>query len=414
MMEDSMNPKPFLLLLAGCFCCCSSALGAQKLSITDFTFDGPLGSEGATIEERGENHFRVDLGHAPQHENWNNKLQFTILQNAKGNALRLDVHFEKGEPGLYTMNEYFASYSYDRETWHPVHWQSGDRTKDYAHDVLQFPVFAEDTVYAGHQVPMSFEKLKALIQGWRKHPAVNVRIPGESLGGRPIYRLEITDPDSPHPPEKRWPHYFANQHPGEHNSQWRMAGMIGWLLSDAGKDCRQRTICHFVPMMSPDAPSHGWYRVNAQGVDMNRSYRPEGADESGQAHEAYIAQRDLEMLMASAAPPVTIWSMHTWGGKVDPRIIPGPELGGVLGSWEAMNARLQENDPDDLVKAMEKHPCKKSAGTHWTQGPHLQFGVTAVLCEGAGNIYTKAENIESGAVLMKTIAAHYNGLRRNE
>jgi hypothetical protein len=48
--------------------------------------------------------------------------------------------------------------------------------------------------------------------------------------------------DSPHPRSDRWVHYFANQHPGEHNSQWRMVGMVHWLLSDEGADCRCRSL----------------------------------------------------------------------------------------------------------------------------------------------------------------------------
>ncbi|MFP4499416.1 MAG: M14 family zinc carboxypeptidase [Candidatus Hydrogenedentota bacterium] len=406
-----MNHAKRVIILAS-FVFSAGAYAVQPLSVEDFTFEGPLGSDGTTIEQLGENHFRVDLGHAPEHEDWNNKLQFTILQNAKGNNLTLDVYFEAGKPRRYTLNEYAASYSYDRETWQPVHWESGDRTKHYNHDVLRFPEFKADRVYVGHQVPMSFEKLEELIAGWRGHGAVQVHEIGTSLGGRTLYRLEIAAPDSPHPAEKRWVHYFANQHPGEHNAQWRMVGMIDWLLSDAGRDCRERSICHFVPMMSPDAPSHGWYRVNAQGVDMNRSYHPEGADKENQAHEAYFAQRDLEELMASPAPPVTIWSMHTWGGMVDPRIIPGPELGAALGDWKAMNALLQKNDPNDLVDEMQEQPLKESSSSHWTEGPHLQFGMTSVLCEGAGAIYTKDENVESGVILMKTIAEHYDGLRR--
>lgn len=386
--------------------------GAQTAEITvdDFSFEGPLGSEGATIEKLGKNHFRVELGHAPEHPDWNNKLQFTLLRHAKGNPLTLEVVFEAGRKKHYTLNEYAQSYSYDGTTWYPVHWKLG-RAKTWKRDVLVFPVFKEDRVYVGHQVPMSYEDVVRIVSEWEKSPFAEVHVLGKSLGGRNIYRVEMTSPESDVPRKRRWAHYFANQHPGEHNSQWRMVGMGEWLLSEAGRDCLRRSICHFVLMSSPDAPSHGWYRVNAQGVDMNRSYFPEGADKEKQAHEAYIVQRDLEQLMASEAPPVTVWSMHTWGGLVDPRIIPGPEMGDSVGTWQEMAERMEENDQGNLVDKMQEQPCKESSGNHWTEGPHLQFGVTAVLCEGAGAIYTKEENKASGVVLMKTIAEHYAGGR---
>ncbi|MBN2311239.1 MAG: hypothetical protein JXR94_19835 [Candidatus Hydrogenedentes bacterium] len=404
-----MSPGGVVLTAACGVLFCTSA-SAGRLTVHDFTFEGPLGSQGSTIEEVGENHFRVSLGHAPGHEDWNNKLQFTILRNAKGKRLVLDVVFEKGRPRYYTLNEYAGSFSYDGSNWQPIHWEVGGDA-GCKQDTLRFPEFTGDTVYVGHQVPMSYEDLVRLVEGWRANPCVTVHVVGQSLEGRDIYRLELTAPDSPYPPEKRWVHYFANQHPGEHNSQWRMAGAIDWLLSETGRDCLERSICHFVVMMSPDAPSKGWYRVNGQGFDMNRTYVPGGADKDNQAHEAYIAQRDLEGLMASATPPTTAWSMHTWGGAVDPRIIPGPEMGDAVGSWEELAARIKRNDPNGLFQEMQRWPCKEEKGNQWTEGTHLQFGITSVLCEGAGAIYTKQDNVDSGAILMQCIAEHYAGVK---
>jgi len=163
-------------------------------------------------------------------------------------------------------------------------------------------------------------------------------------------------------------------------------------------------------MMSPDAPSHGWYRVNAQGVDMNRSYFVKGADPAKQAHEACTCQRDLEALMASPCPVTTIWSMHTWGGVVDPIITPGPEMGTLVGPWTELRDLIDRNDPNDLVKPMQTWP-NKGNHTHWTDGPNAQFAITAILCEGAGIIDTKKDNLASGAVLMKSIAQHWKGTK---
>jgi len=386
------------------------ASGAQsELSASDFTFEGPLGSAGTTIQGVGKNHFRVKLGHAPEHSDWPNKLQFKIVRHAEGNNLRLDVTFDGGK--AYSFNEYFHSWSYDGVEWHPVHWEKG-RDVSKTRDSLVFPTFAEDAVYVGHQVPMSYEDAVDLMQQWGQSPYVTIRVLGESLGDRNIYRATVTDPDSPHSKPTRWVHYFANQHPGEHNSQWRMVGMMDWLLSEAPEaaDCRRRTICHFVLMTSPDAPSQGWYRVNAQGVDMNRSYFVDGSDAGKQAHEAFIAQRDLEKLMASEAPVTDVWSMHTWGGIVEPLLHPGPEIGTALGPWTDLRDALERHDGQDLVKPLRVN-TKKPTLTYWTHGPHRQFGVTAVLCEGAGAIDTKQENLDSGVVLMKGLAEYYRGTK---
>ena len=381
------------------------AVGGE-LSVEDFTFRGPLGSEGATIEKLGPNHFKVTLGHAPSHADWRNMPQFRILRNAKGIWLRLDVRF----PGGTRYRTTLQSWSYDGKNWQPV--PREEQTTEG--ETLLFPEFSEDTVYFGHEFPMSYEELVEMIGRWQKHPHVTVHVLGKSLGGRAIYRLKITHPDSPHPRKIRWGHYFANQHPGEYNSRWRMVGMIDWLLSDEGADCRRRSICHFVPIMSPDGPSHGWFRVNAHGVDMNRSYFVGGSDHEKQAHEAYIVQKDLEALMASDAPAADIWSMHTWSGIVEPILRPGSEIGTTLGPWTELKEIMKRNDPKGLVKPLKAREGPGSEGewTHWDVGPQKQLGVTAVLCEGAGGFWPKHNSLDAGAVLMKSIAEYYKGTKR--
>lgn len=380
---------------------------AGEISVGDFKFDGPLGSAGATVEKLAASHFKISLGHAPEHADWCNMLYFQIVRNARGNELRVDVEFKGGDQ--YRFNHNSATWSYDAENWQPISWCKPEDPVQRG-DSLLFPEFTQDVVYFGAQVPMSYENVVELMGRWSQHPHATVHVLGKSLGGRNLYRLEVTDPTSPHPKKSRWGHWIGNQHPGEHNAQWRIAGMVDWLLSEQGADCRKRSVCHFVLMSSPDGPSNGWYRVNRQGADMNRSYFPEGADNTKQAHEAYLVQKDLESLMASDTPLATVWSMHTWGGPVEPILVPGPEIGTVLGPWEEFKETLLRNGPEDLIEPLRL--SKPGNAAHWNSGPHVQFGVTNVLCEGAGQWTSKRRSLEAGAVLMKSIAEYYRGTAR--
>ncbi len=410
-MIHKLNPIVYLQIASIFFIVLFSACAQEENRITpltteDFRFDGPLGSDGAHIVEIDTNYFKITLDHAPNQPGWPNKLNFEIHQNAKGNDLTLEVEFEGG-PGM-SFNEYAQSWSYDGLNWNPVHWKYG-RDESPQYDILKLPVFEEDHVYVGTQVPMSFEDAEGMKKKWEEHPHTSLHTIGESIHGRPLYRLEITDPTSPFAPENRWVHYFANQHPGEHNSQWRMAGMVDWILSEEGEDFRQRSISHFIFFMSPDAPTYGWYRVNREGIDMNRSYRPEGSNREEQTHEAYLWQKDLEELMASETPVTTIWAMHTWQGIVEPLLRPGPEIGSTLGPWTEFRDIIKKNDPDSLVKPLAVREGMPGYGAvSWTEGPHEQFGITAILCEGAGAFYTKEINVVSGEVLIKSIAEYYN------
>jgi len=387
--------------------CLARAASGGELTTGDFCFNGSLGSQGATIAKTGENHFKITLGSAPQHPDWANSAQFEIRQNARGKRLRLDVAFEHPKP-QYAFDEYFYSWSHDGAAWQPLRWEKPTNGKA---NTLLFPDFQQDRVVVGLQVPFSFEDLEKLVQQWQKNPCVQVHVVGKSLQGRNLYRLTITDPTSPHPASKRWVHYVANQHPCEHNAQWRIASMIDWLLSDAAVEHRKRTIGHFAPMMCPDAQSHGWYRVNAQGVDMNRSYRAEGSDAAKQAHEPFLFQKDLEMLMRSESPVTTVWSMHTWGGIMEPILSgTGPEIGKALGPWEELRDLLQKHDVRKLVKPLRLQP-KPSSPMYWDGGPHRQFGVTSVLVEGTGALLTRQDNLDTGSVLMRSIVEYYGGLR---
>lgn len=408
----SFAPVSRLLMRHTVVCLCVAALFAQtsfgaELSIEDFRFDGPNGSQGAVIERVGVNHFRITLGHAPNHPTWCNMLYFEITRNARGNSLRLDVGFPGGD--AYRFNHNSATWSYDRKTWRSIAWGNPEEPSKRG-DSLIFPEFSEDVVYFGPQVPVSYEEILEFVRRWEKHPDVTVHEIGKSLAGRPLVRVEITNEKSDASESSRWVHWIGNQHPGEHNAQWRIIGMVEWLLSDAGADARRRSVCHFVPMTSPDALPNGWYRVNAQGVDMNRSYFPDGSDRERQAHEAFVVQSDLERLMALPSPVTSVWSMHTWGGPVEPILIAGPEIGTKVGPWEDLRSIIQQRDPRGLIEPL-KAVDKPGGGNHWNNGPHIQFGITNVLCEGAGDWTSKQDCLDAGAILMQSITEYYSGLK---
>jgi hypothetical protein len=411
---------------------CASAR-AGEIAPDDFRFDGPIGSAGAKVEKVGRDDFKITLGPGPKNPGWPNHLQFQIVRNCKGNAPHITAVYPV-ETG-YGFFENFGSWSYDGKDWRETPWVNAKtvknpdgNTKTQTAEIV-FPVLEQDTVWFGWQIPMSYEDMKLLVAGWQKNPAVKVVVVGQSLGKRDLIRLEITDPNSPQPRTERWVHYFANQHPGEFNSMWRMAAMIDWLLSDAGADARKRFVCHFIIMMSPDGPSAGWHRTNAQGIDMNRSYAREGAN-PGQGHEPYLWQKDLEGIMASDCPAIANWSMHTCLGLVDPSMIPGPETDGLIGPPSEFAEILLRLDPNHALINPLKYrrkmkplsqpwtpapadapPRLSGGGGYWDDGPGKQFGMTNVLVEGGGSLFTKKENLDSGVVLIRAIAEYYSGTK---
>lgn len=392
-----------------------------ELRAQDFSFQGDFGSQGARIEQVGRNHFRVVPGHAPGHPEWSNSLQFTIGQHAAGHDLRIDTEFPHA---AYAYNSYFLSWSYDKEHWHPVHWLRGTKLNvqgEPCRDSVFFPEFRQDTVFVASQVPLSNEQLEAALQRYARSPLAGLHHLGDSMEGRPVYRLSLSDDTAAAGAKKA--HFFANQHPLEHNAQWRMLGMIDWLLSGEAADFLKKNVCHFVVKMCPDGTANGWLRVNAQGHDMNSSYYAEGITREGQpAHEAQFVQRDLADL-AEQTPLETVWSCHTWQGPVETMLLES-DTWEKQGRGEALRRQIVEHGHKGLVMPLKITP-KLDEATYrrapqnfrrslylvpderwrsWATGPYGQYGVSTFLCEGGGALTTREDNLESGRILIKALS----------
>ena len=408
---------------------------------SDFVLDGTLRSDGSSIREVGPNHFKLTLGRVPQptmptaelpadvrkhypgrQEGWANWVRFEIARNARGNELRLDVEFEAPEEwgthrspkegGVpYPFTSYDPCWSYDGEEWRYISWE--DDFVPGRSGTLIFPPFERERVLVCTQLPMTVDDAEALLAEWKEHPHAEVHVLGESLGGRKLHRVTVTDPQGSVPVSRRWVHHAANQHAGEGVSQWYVAGMVKWLLSDEAAEARSRTIGHFTLMMNPDGVDNGWCRVNAQGIDSNRNFRVEGSDPTLQSHEAFIFQRDLESLVRSDAPVTTSWAMHSSpSAKLSPMLVGrGPELRGVLEPDEAFGALLKEHDPKGLINDYREHHRGVTPDCFWDGGPHHAWGITTFLVEGGGKGMNKPRAIEAGGILMRALTEYYAGER---
>ena len=383
-----------------------NALLAAEISADDISFEGEYGSEGATLKKVATNHFQVILKKVPEKPNWTNMVQFTIKKNATGNNLRIDIE-DRGFPINENGLRGFVSWSYDQETWHSVKRTLIKRDgKSYAS--LSFPKFEQEKVFVGGEVPLSYEKCVEHLNKFKVHADAELHVIGKSLRGRNIYRLTITDSKSPIPLTNRWAHHFVNQHCYEYNAQWRMIGMIQYLLSDQGKQCRQNHVWHFVVQMNVDGPSAGLGRVNTQGRDMNRSYSSTGSDHQVQAYEAFLVQQDLELLMVSETPVTTTWSMHTWDTeRLDPMVRPGKDMGKTVGPWTELRDILKQLDTRGQFNTLNNVTSIKLTPTTWCSGSFIQFGISSFCCEGGGLIYNQDETLHTGEVLVKALHEFY-------
>ena len=287
-------------LFSPMFALCFAAEEDMKIRETDFDFSPEYGgSQGTHVEEIGPNRFRLHLGSQASNPQWGNNPQFR-LHNAKGKSLVMVSCWPEDGSGkaiksFYGFHQYAQSWSYDRKRWQVVHWE---RNEDSGCWTLEFPEFTEDLVHVSVQCGgFVYEDALRYIESISEDSRVSVIKIGESVEGRDLLRVLISDPNSDIPPSRRWTHYVANQHGGEQNARWRMVGMIDWLLSKEVAPGLQNNRFHFVLLSNPDGPANGWRRTCAAGIDMNRSYCPHGSNSNEQTKEAYLWQKDLEDLM---------------------------------------------------------------------------------------------------------------------
>jgi len=141
--------------------------------------------------------------------------------------------------------------------------------------------------------------------------------------------------------------------------------------------------------------------------------------------EPVTGQRTLELFtqgywLAVAAAFSTIVLLHATIAAAGKLSAEDFKFDGPLGSQGATIEEMGENhfrisrlknDPRKLVEPLKTRGRPKGAKTTWNEGPHVQFGIRNVLCEGSGDWTSKDDCLEAGAVLMKSIAKHYRGTK---
>lgn len=113
----------------------------------------------------------------------------------------------------------------------------------------------------------------ALVEDTRHSPHARIEVIGNSVLGRPLHLVRITDATKPDSAKKViW--MQARQHAWEADTSRILEGALRFSLSDdpAAARLRSENILLFVPMINPDAVARGEVRFNVNGFDPNRHW----------------------------------------------------------------------------------------------------------------------------------------------
>ncbi|MFT7116964.1 MAG: murein tripeptide amidase MpaA [Rhodoferax sp.] len=192
------------------------------------------------------------------------------LQGAAGLAVSLrflnagQCAYPKGWEG------YRVVASYDRQHWFRIDTEFDGQIMS-AH-------FTPETqsVYLAYFEPYSYERHLDQIGLAAESPAVQVQHLGQTLDGRDMTLLRITDAAAALPlAQKKKVWLIARQHPGETMAEWFAEGLVARLLDVDDAVARvllAKCVFYVVPNMNPDGGVRGNLRTNAAGTNLNRAW----------------------------------------------------------------------------------------------------------------------------------------------
>lgn len=197
------------------------------------------------------------------------------LDGAAGRDLTIDITAWNGEYNYRPHKGEGARntrpvYSADGITWR--HFDSAEWIPDASTLRLRIRP-AGPRLFIARQAPYTNQHLERLLADISRHPHFRQEAIGQTVGGRPMRLLTITDPAAGDAARKViW--LMARQHAWESGTSWVAEGLLRWLLSSDPEAARIRTrfIVKMFPMADPDGVARGGVRYNAHGYDLNRNW----------------------------------------------------------------------------------------------------------------------------------------------
>ncbi len=178
--------------------------------------------------------------------------------------------------------------SYDRLNWFRINTRFDGQVMES--DLTP----ATNSVYFAYFEPYSHERHLDLIGSAAASDCVQVQHLGQSLDGRDMTLLRLTDELSGTDlAQKKKVWLIARQHPGEAMAEWFIEGFLERLLDADDPVARvllAQCVFYVVPNMNPDGAVRGNLRTNAAGANLNREWQNPSLERSP---EVFLVRRKM-------------------------------------------------------------------------------------------------------------------------
>jgi hypothetical protein len=241
---------------------------------------------------------------------------------------------------------YLPVYSYDQEKWY--RFTEEEVTQNLNNELIVRKQFNNKTVWIARFYPYTFTDVNEYIQSIRSSPYIDIRIPGYSQQGKPIYVIKITDSTVPVSGKKRI-FMHARTHPAETCPSFLIEGMIRFLLSGTREASEILAGFEFYifPMQNVDGVIAGNYRSTPKSENLEMMWNYDSNNPLNLTPdtppEVAIIHQYAKNLMTDGGPPVSIaLNLHASNSEPDIRTFFYPHFGTESQGYSSVEASLWE------------------------------------------------------------------------
>lgn len=186
----------------------------------------------------------------------------------KEHALNQTVNFHLTNPDGWVNSDCRPVYSYERAVWNRV----SDAILSGGSLIFRH-TFTQDSVYVAFLFPYTLTDLDRFLDSIEGNPYVTREIVGQSVHGRDIELVTVTDFDLPVTGKKTaW--IISRQHPMETGATFLIENLISSLIdtTETSRRLRSRMVWKINPIVNVDGVYEGYSRHNVNGVNLNRNW----------------------------------------------------------------------------------------------------------------------------------------------
>jgi len=251
----------------------SSAASGQRLAAPEtrvFALESPSitfsadfpGARLNQCEREGPDRYRLVI--RPENEPINNSAWYAFQVTAESaRTIAARLVYEGG------THRYRPKISRDGRHWSPLASDAWKVEKGRQEAVLRLEV-GPAPLWVAAQELLTSDAMNAWIDTMAGRPFITKSVLGQSVLGRPIYKLDVAEA-----PSARYVYIVGRQHPPEVTGSLALMAFVETLAADTelARRFRARYNVVVVPLMNPDGVDRGHWRHNANGVDLNRDWR---------------------------------------------------------------------------------------------------------------------------------------------